>query len=281
MIPTPSNTAPVNTAQAFTAARRQRGAILLMLLSLIGAGFLVTAGILSSEVMPRDERLAMATERVDALSRAATEAYRATGAWPADLPSLVAAGTAPSHHLLSADPCRAGFDIGYTITPGVGVSLRSAGADGRAGNADDILGSAAVQSPGRAPTRNRLSLLRSAFLLSGYMDDPAMTPGERAAMRDAVRDWSLARRAYVFADSAGQATLQSQMNAAETTITNLRTTYALPAIPSNATGAGGLLQNLGLPDSLGADGFGTTFETGLTGFVSRGADGVAGTDDDQ
>lgn len=261
--------------------RAERGAVLLMIMAVLGATILVSAGVLGDDAAtPRDERLALAAECVDVLGRAAAEARRSSGAWPADLPSLVAAAPVSSLDLATADPTRPGFDVTYAVTAGVGVTVSAAGPDGVAGNGDDLAASASESVIARAPTRNRLALLRTAFLLSGYMDDPGMTPAERASLRDAVRDWSLARRAYLYADASGRAALQSQMDAAESTITSLRTSYGLPPIPPNATGPGGLLSGIGLPDSLGVDAFGNTFDTGLAGFVSRGADGSAGTPDD-
>jgi hypothetical protein len=55
----------------------------------------------------------------------------------------------------------------------------------------------------------------------------------------------------------------------------------MPPDPTSVTGAGGLLQTLGLPDSLGTDGFANALAVSPpTGVSSAGGDRIGSNDDD-
>ena len=261
--------------------RGQQGYVMIMLLAAVGVAVLVSAGLSPRELGgTRRDREAESERIVAALARAADEAFRSGGDFPANLPALAASGAAASTDLVLHDPFGNGNWIDYQVVSGVSATLTARGPDRQLGTADDLVAVAASPTPARAAGRNRLRLLRAAFYNSAYMDDPGMTALERALLRGAMRDWWLARRATLHAAPADQPGLQAQMDAAEAVIEGIRAGYPLPPVPSAATGPGGLMQGLGLPDALAVDGHGQTLSTGVVGLVSDGLDGLPATIDD-
>lgn len=254
---------------------------MLVLLAAVGVAVLVSAGLAPGDLgKTRRDRLAGSERIVTALAAACEETFRATGAFPANLPALAASGAAASTELVLHDPFGSGAWIDYQVVAGVSATLTGRGPDRTLGTADDLVATAASPRPARAAGRNRLRLLRAAFYNSAYMDDPGMTALERALLRAAMRDWALARRATLHATPAELPGLQAQMTGAESVIDGIRAGYLLPPVPAASTGPGGLMQGLGLPDALSADGHGQVLSTGVVGVVSDGLDGLADTDDD-
>jgi hypothetical protein len=227
-------------------------------------------------------RTRVAANRMVGIADRASAAFLRDRALPSDLASLASAGVLDANGHWQYDPFGAGRTLDYAITGlPARLQLRSRGRDRTLGSGDDPAYSIDIETPARALTRDRLRVLRAVFLRSDYMDSPAMTATDRAAMRGHVRDWSLAQRSIRYATAANRIGLIAQRDAAAARIESLRLSRGLIAVvPPNATGPGGLLEQLGLPDSLGIDGFGATFATGVVGFVSAGGDTIGGNDDD-
>lgn len=161
------------------------------------------------------------------------------------------------------------------------LTVTSRGRDQRRGTADDVIDSIADDGPARHVTRSRLRVLRAAYLRSPYMNGALMTPAERATMRQAVGTFARAQRALLYADAAGKVAMTAQRDAAAATIAGLQSLHALPAPPPGATGVGGLLEQLSLPDALGTDAWGGTLVVDRNvGFLCIGGDRRSGGDDD-
>jgi hypothetical protein len=218
--------------------------------------------------------------RVAELAFAAQEAWLRDGGYPASLAALTSQELAPSTELAGQDPFDlAGAGVDYALA-GADLALSSRGPDHALGTSDDRIASAFGQTPGRSLSRNRLRVLRALYTTSAYVDDPGVTPPRRAQLLQALRDATVARRHVVYASGAQKAQLQNDVAANEATVSAILAAAGAPAPPASATGPGGLLEAMGLPDPLGVDGFGTTLYVGVPGFLSAGVDTLEGGDDD-
>ncbi|MCK5941636.1 MAG: hypothetical protein KAI24_06690, partial [Planctomycetes bacterium] len=178
------------------------------------------------------------------------------------------------------DPFGAGEELDYGLV-GSDARLRSRGGDGRLGGVDDTTIAVVGETQLRVRQRLRLRMLRAVLLRSQFRWDSAMTPGDVARMRAAMRDLAVAKRQWLGADAATRADLTTRMNAATTTIEGLVSAYGLPPIPSSLTAAGGLMSQLSMPDARAVDGAGAALlRDAVLGFVAAGADRNGGTDDD-
>lgn len=229
----------------------------------------------------------MARQRADAdrsmatVLRTARESCRASGAFPANLTAVAAAGNGLVTGPYRVDPFGAGGDLVYRVTRST-LTVRSRGPDRVSGNSDDITITAPIEPLARGRTRARLRLLRAVFLASTYRSTPAMLLGtDRATLLAAARDLARAKRSYLTADTATRAALTTAMASAAASIAAITSSYGLGALPTAVTGSGGLMQRLGLPDGKAVDGLGRAFriDAGL-GIVAIGADGRRGTNDD-
>ena len=102
-----------------------------------------------------------------------------------------------------------------------------------------------------------------------------MTPSAR------VRDYAIARRQWLTADAATRATLTTRMSTAAATVSAIAGAHGCAPLPLAVTGAGGLMEGLGMPDGKAVDGLGAALLLDATvGVLARGSDATGGTDDD-
>lgn len=270
----------MSAAGGHRAAGAERGFALLVLLAVLGAGSVAILLAAQALVPTLADRTAIAQARLATAQDAVRTTYRRNGALPSDLDGLAAAAGLAVDGMWRVDPYGAAQDLDYAVTGGA-VRIRSRGPDGRLGTADDLRIDVAEETPLRARQRARLRLLRAVLLRSPYRLAPTMTSADAAAMRAAMRDCAVARREWLTADAAARTALTTRMATAAATIANLATAHALPPLPPAVTGAGGLMNQLGMPDAKAVDGRGRPLagEPSL-GVVAVGADGTGGTDDD-
>lgn len=258
------------------------GFALIALLLFIAAGTAVLAALAGQLHVSEGGRSTTCELRAQTVVAAAADHHRRYRSFPATIDSLATTPVLDPNGDWRFDP----FGGAQQLTLGrngqpVVLTVTSRGRDQRLGTADDLIASIDDHQPARQVTRARLRLLRAAYLRSPYMDGALMTPAERAAMRQAVRTYARAQRALLFADTAGKAVLTTQRDAAAATIAGLQSLHALPPPPANATGVGGLLEQLSLPDALGTDAWGGTLVVSRNvGFLCVGGDRLAGGDDD-
>jgi hypothetical protein len=260
----------------------ERGFALVALMLVLGAGAIgVAVAIGSLRTITLADQRWRAERRLANLACAAGVAFRRDGAFPSSIDALRTARIIDPDGVTTIDPFEGTRALDYRQrgTPRV-LTLRSTGPDRRLRTADDMVATADSQTLGRARVRNRLRILRALYLRSQYMDAPSMSSAERAAMRAALRTWSLSQRALLWADTAARPGLVATRDAAMAEIDGLRTSYGLPAVPRRATGRNGLCGRLGVPDAVGRDGFGRVMLTASVGFQSSGGDGRRNTDDD-
>ena len=100
-------------------------------------------------------------------------------------------------------------------------------------------------------------------------------------MRLAMLDYAIAHRLFLTSDAATRDLLTAVMDTAAATVATIAARHGCPALPPAITGAGGLMEQLGLPDSMAIDGCGAGLIANATvGVDARGGDGTGGTDDD-
>ncbi len=244
-----------------------------------------------------------AESRVQQLHQASQGAYLGGTGLPTNINQLGASLLADGRGDWAQDPFATGVTVLMQTTsiPGpdaiqpLPLSAGSGGATGQISNlsfisigrdqlpntVDDITVSGNEQIVGRISSRNRLRVLRAAFLRSSFMDAPTMTATDRSSLRIEMRRLVQAQRKLLTAGLADRAAILVDRDAAASNIHLIRANHPLLlAIPSSATGTGGLLQAMGLPDSKAMDGFQQDFQTALTGFKSIGADATGDTADD-
>lgn len=263
-----------------TTRRDERGFALLVLLAVVGIGS-VGIVVAMQRLVPSSSATAVDTERrFDTVARAARFAFRRSGAFPANLNSLAAAAGLDATDSWRTDPWLPPNDLNYR-SAAAGLTLRGRGADRRLNTADDPRFVVATEDQMRARQRGRERMIRAVLLRSPYCFVATMSSSDRAAMRTAMRDHAIARRAWLTADAAARVALQATLTATAATVASLRSAYSRPNLPTRIVGAGGLMQQLGMPDSRANDGIGRRFvrHTPL-GIVSQGADRTGGTDDD-
>jgi len=258
----------------------QRGFAMLALLAVIGVGSVGVLLAVQAFLPPLRTRGTTAADNLQVAADAQRVAYRRDGAFAADLDALASTAGLAGDGAWRRDPYGAAQELDLQVSA-TGATVRSRGVDGRLGTADDVTEFVAAEPLLRARQRPRLRLLRAVLLRSEFLLDGAMTSGEQAQMRSALRGYATAQRRLLTSDAATRAALASEMLAHAATIDGLRGAYGLPAMPTSTTGAGGLSSRLGVPDARAVDGRGVTFASDpVLGWRALGGDGTGGTDDD-
>lgn len=262
-----------------TRTTRQRGFALVVLLIVVAAAGAAVAGYVASRARPElPGKLRAATDAVRMVTDAVEEAYLRGGAFPADLGAAL--GTASrAYGLAGADPYTS-RPLDYQIigSQPAHVRVRSVGPDRVLGTADDIVREVNEQVVGRARTVARLRILRAVYFKSPLCAGTVASPTARTTLLTSMRAYTLAQKQLLYLNDAPHVTVRNQ---AATTLTNdLSQILAVALLPVPVTGPGGLLEQLGLPDWLGIDGFGNTFYASAVGVSCAGGDRTVGTDDD-
>lgn len=258
----------------------ERGFALLAVLAVVGiagVGFIIAI----QKLVPSASRTVFDTEdRLDTVASAARYAFRRNGAFPTSINALASAAGLDAAGSWRTDPWLPPNDLNYRST-NAAVTIRGRGADLRLNTADDPIAVVATENLARARQRGRERMIRAVLLRSAYCYTATMSSTDRDAMRVAMRDHAIARRQWLTADAATRTTLQAQLTATATTVSTLRASYSRPSLPTRIVGAGGLMQQLGMPDTRATDGLGRRFVRDTTlGIVAAGADRTGGTDDD-
>lgn len=260
--------------------RDEGGFALLAVLAVIGVasvGFVVAV----QRLIPNSARLvAESDRRLDTVTRAARFAFRRNGAFPANLNALATTARLDPTASWRRDPWAPPNDFNYRVTTAA-LTVRGRGVDSSLNTADDPRIVVAAENLVRARQRGRERLIRAVLLRSPYCFSATMSPTHRDAMRVAMRDHAIARRAWLTADATTRTTLQATLTSTASTVASLRATYSCTTLPTRIVGAGGLMQQLGMPDTRANDGIGRRFVRHTTlGIVAAGADRTGGTDDD-
>lgn len=253
---------------------------MLAVLFLVGFGSLGVL-IAAQAFLPATADVPERTERSLAVaSDAARAAFRRNGAFPTNLDNLATAAGIDRRGAWRIDPWYSPNDVDYR-RPSTGATVRSRGRDGRLATADDVQVAVFAEDLLRARQRGRLRILRAILLTSPYYHAATMSPADVAAMRAAMHAQTIARRAWLTANTTTRTVLQGTLTSSAATIASLRSTHGLPAIPTRVVGANGLMQRLGLPDSRATDGQNRTLLRDPTiGLIAAGYDRRRGTDDD-
>lgn len=260
--------------------RDQQGFALLALLALVGIG---SVGLIFAveRFLPPLAGVPMRTENNLAVAeRAARLAFRRNGAFPTDLTGLIAAADLDPNGAWRVDPWASPIDLNYRRQT-TAANVRSRGRDARLGTADDVQATVPAESLVRARQRGRLRMLRAVLLRSPYSQAATMDETTRDTMRVAMRDQAIARRSWLTADAGTRTVLQATLTATAATIASLRSIHACPPIPNRVVGAGGLMGQLGIPDTRAYDGLGRRLIRDVVlGTMSAGYDRRRGTNDD-
>jgi hypothetical protein len=258
------------------------GFALVVLLIMVAAAGAAAAGYIASRARPEHPgKIRAATAAVTLVADAAEESYMRSGAFPATLAAalqvagrtLARAGVDPftssslDYRMVGLNPCR--------------VVVRSTGPDRQLGTGDDIQKTVNEQVVGRARTYPRLRILRALYFRSPLYAS-GLSAAAKTSLLGARRTYTRAQRELLYHNDAAHRALLSTAKADLTNLVDSVVALLLggPTI-SSITGPGGLLEQLGLPDSLGTDGFGNTlFYASTVGFMCAGGDRLAGNDDD-
>lgn len=270
----------MNACARDAAGGAQRGFAMLAVLFLVGFGSL---GVLIAvqTFLPATADVPERTERSLAVaSSAARVAFRRNGSFPTSLDNLATAAGIDRQGSWRIDPWLSPNDVDYR-RPATGANVRSRGRDGRLNTADDVQIAVIAEDLLRARQRGRLRMLRAILLTSSYFHAATMSPAEVSAMQAAMHTQAIAHRSWLTADAATRTALQGTLSSSAATITSLRSSHGLPAIPTRVVGANGLMQHLGLPDSRATDGQNRNLLRDPTiGLIAAGYDRRGGTDDD-
>lgn len=258
----------------------QAGFALLVMLALVGIGSVGVLLAVQTFLPPLSDVNARVEANLGVVESAAREAFERSGAFPADLAALATASGLPTDGGWRNDPWGAAQDLDYRLMAS-GLRIRSRGVDRRLGTADDVQFDVPAEGLVRVRQRARLRLLRALLLRSPFRSAGTMSVGEQASMRTAMHDYAAARREWLTADTAARALLTTRMAAATVTINALVAAHACPALPVALTGAGGLMEQLAVPDTCGVDGLGRALlANAALGVIAAGNDRVGGTNDD-
>lgn len=261
------------------AASRESGFALLVMFGIIASASLGI--VLAVQALAP---LADNSRRVDRglvfVEQAARDGFRQRGAFPPTLGGLAAASNGVTLARWRIDPWGSAQELDYG-TVGTSLRVRSRGVDGALGTGDDLQATVPVEGLVRVRQRARLRLIRAALARSPYRWSASMSPTDEADMLAALRDYATAKRQWLTADAATRSVLSSQMTAAANTVSTLAAAHSCTPLPPAVTGAGGLMEGLGMPDGKAVDGLGATLISDSTvGVLARGADATGGTDDD-
>lgn len=271
-----SSSAPATTA---TAASAQGGFALLVLLGLVGVGSVGILLAVQSLVAPLAEVPARAERNMAVAEHAARFAFRSNGAFPTNLNGLAQAARLDPTADWRIDPWSPPLDLDYR-RPTTGANVRSRGRDGRLNTSDDMQVLVPAESLVRVRQRGRLRLVRAVLVRSPFNFTATMGT-DHATLRAALRDHAIARRAWLTADAATRVTLQATLTATAASVASLRSLHGCSPLPNRMVGTGGLMEQLGMPDSRCYDGFGRRLvRDSVLGVGANGYDRRRGTDDD-
>jgi type II secretory pathway pseudopilin PulG len=258
----------------------QRGFALLMLLGVIASAALAIVLVAQRFLPPLADREPTASANLATVQRAAALAHRRAGSFPANLDTLANATGLPTLGGWRRDPFGVAQDLSYRRTT-ASTTVRSRGSDRRLNTADDGVATLSTERSLRLRQRARLRLLRALVLRSQYRTQPSMSADERAAMRTAMYEIAVARRAWLTADTVARAALTTRRNDAWAVIQALTTRHGCPPLPTAMTGSRGLASRIGAADSMMFDGAGRRLVADpQLGMVAVGNDRRRGTDDD-
>lgn len=259
---------------------RENGFALLVMLAIVGIGSVGILLAVQGFLAPLAETNARVEANLGTVEQVAREAFVRGGAFPVDLDALATTTGLSVDGSWRLDPWGSAQDLDYQRTS-ASLQVRSRGVDRSLGTSDDHTVVVAAEPLVRLRQRAHLRLLRALFLRSPYRFAPTMSTGELASMRTAMHDYAVARRNWWGADTTSRTSLTTQMAAAAATITALVATHSCAALPASLTGAGGLMENLGVADGMAVDGLGRALLADpVLGVVAAGNDLVGGTDDD-
>lgn len=262
------------------AAGDEPGFALIVLLAVVGIGSVGLLLAVEAYLPTLRERQALSVGNLQTAQAAARTAYRRTGAFPVDLDALSTAAGLDVDGSWRRDPFGHGEALDYARV-GADLRLRSRGVDRQLGTADDLVLDVAAETQLRVRQRLRLRVLRAVLLRSSFRLAGSMSAADVVQMRNAMRDYAVAKRRWRTADAATRVTLSTTMADATATVSALASVHALTALPVALTGAGGLMDRLAMEDARAVDGAGAPLLLDpVVGFVAAGADGTGGTDDD-
>lgn len=258
------------------------------LLALLGVIGIASVGLLFAVqrfVPPLADVAVRVQSNLDVVEEAARDVFSRTGAFPASIDALASVGGLRADGAWRVDPQGQGNDLSYQVTA-TGIRVRSRGPDRLLGTADDEVRDVGAEPLVRMRQRATLRLIRSVYLseLQGAVDAAialgALGTSSRSALAAALNEYAAAKREWLKATTLQRATLTVRMTA-DAAIIDAAQTLAGWSTPSAVTGAGGLMERLGMPDSLAVDGVGRPLQVDARmGVVAAGYDGVGGTDDD-
>ncbi len=265
---------------------QEQGFALLALLGVIGAASLAIVLAVQTTQPPLADHQARVVTSLATIERATREAFQRTGSFPADLSALAASGALPRDGLWRIDPFGNGSDYDYQSTTS-GPRIRSRGPDRRLGTADDVAITVTAENQLRVRTNPRLRLIRALYtedlvaaMAAASANQGSPAPVTAAALRTAIHRSANHRRAWLYADAGTRSTLAAELATDAATIESAQT-FAAWTLPAALTGAGGLMQHLGLPDRAAVDGQGRALQGDSTlGVTADGNDRTHGTDDD-
>lgn len=260
---------------------QERGFVLPLFATVITAVATLVLVELAAAVPPPEHGKAADTEaRVSELRRGALETFRRDRRMPRTLSELTSAGPIASDVGQAGDPYGPAVDLEWRTLGSTRAEVSSTGPDGRRGTTDDIVVAIDGRNAAIARTRLRLRSLRELFLGSVYVNTKTATPAQKKALRQALERAAVLRREAALSEGAARRARARAATKEEAKVATLLRAMAGPPLPREVDGPGGLLESLGLPDTLRLDAFGRTLVVTPAGFGSRGADAREGTDDD-
>lgn len=262
------------------AAGDEPGFALIVLLAVVGFGSVGLLLAVEACLPTLRERQALSAHNLETAEAAARIAYRRNGSFPSDLDGLSTAAGLDVDGMWRRDPFGHGEELDY-VRAGADLLVTSRGADGQLGTADDSSYRISGEAQLRTRQRLRLRMLRAVLLRSPFRLAGSMSAGDEEQMRTAMRDYAVARRQWRTGDAATRLTLTATMASCAATVAGLTSVHVLPSLPVSLTGAGGLMNQLGMEEARAVDGAGVALLLDpVLGFVAAGADGIGGTDDD-
>jgi len=275
---------PAVCCSASPNAVSQRGFALLALLGSLGALTLMVV-LAAGSMQPASNADGVSLEaRLAALQAASLAQFRQTGQVPVALPDPTWIDPAVDGLAVRRDPYGAGADLQVQSVP-QGMLIRSCGPDRQFGTVDDVSSLVSLEVGQRQRQRARLRLLRAvaAVRLQAAVDQAALAalvPPPEPRVAQAMRELAKLRRED-WSGSLAERIVRTARVAELDTVLLAHQAYAGWLQPLAVTGAGGLMQRLGLADAIAVDGLGRPLRLHATlGVVAIGNDGIVGTSDD-
>ena len=275
----------MNTLKQGAVAGNEAGFALLVLLGVVGVASVGLLFAVQKFVPPLADVAVRTQDNLDVVANAAREVFVRTGSFPASLDALASAGGLRVDDGWRIDPHGNGRDLTYRITTG-GIRVTSRGTDRRLNTADDELRDVATEPLVRTRQRATLRVIRAVYVteLQGAVDAAialgAVGTSSRSALTAAVNGYAAAKRAWATASTLERAAFTVSMTA-DAAVIDAAQMLAGWSTPSAVTGAGGLMERLGMNDALAVDGAGQPLQLDdRLGVIAVGSDGVGGTDDD-